>query len=58
MFYSCINLSELNLSSFNINNVTKINEMFNLCGNLNLVKINKLNFKKFEEKIDVSILKI
>ena len=32
--------------------------MFFRCFNLNLVQINKLNIKKFEELIDVSKLKI
>ena len=58
MFYCCGNLSELNLSSFNTNNVTIMNEMFSYCINLNLLQINKLNIKKFKEIIDVSILKI
>ena len=58
MFYFCENLSELNLSSFNTNNATDMSYMFNSCGNLNLVKINKLNIKKFKVKIDVSKLKI
>ena len=31
MFYRCISLKELNLSSFNINKVQNMNGMFNLC---------------------------
>ena len=58
MFNSCKNLSELNLSSFNTNNVSEMSYMFNSCKNLNLLKINKLNIKKFKEIIDDSKLKI
>ena len=58
MFYYCENLSELNLSSFNTNNVTDMSDIFLGCENLNLIKINKSYIKKFEEIIDVSILKI
>ena len=58
MFYCCKNLSELNLSSFNTNNVTIMYRIFSFCENLNLVQINKLNIKIFEELIDVSKLKI
>ena len=48
MLYSCKNLSELNLSSFNTNNVSDMSEMFSYCENLNLLKINKSNFKNFK----------
>ena len=58
MFYYCNKLSELNLSSFNINNITDINGIFSWCDNLNKVLINKLNFKKIKEKINISKIKI
>ena len=53
MFSLCKNLSELNLSSFNINNVTDMDGMFELCENLNLIKINKSSIKRFK---NVSII--
>ena len=56
MFYYCNNLTELNLSSFNTNNVINMSEMFSGCENLRKVQINKLNIKKFEKEIDVSEL--
>ena len=55
MFYYCKNLSELNLSSFNIN-VPDMYGMFYSCDNLNIIKINKSNIKRFEEEINVSKL--
>ena len=56
MFSNCSNLSELNLSSFNTNNVTNMRYMFHICKNLNFLQINKLNIKRFEEEINVSKL--
>ena len=57
MFDHCKNLSELNLSSFNTNNATTdMSYMFFYCENLKLVKINKLNIKKFKDEIGVSKL--
>ena len=35
MFYNCENLTELNLSSFNTNNVTNMSGMFYSCANFN-----------------------
>ena len=58
MFYSCKNLSELNLSSFNTNNVSDMSVMFYDCKNLNKIIINKLNIKKFKEEINISKIKI
>ena len=58
MFYSCKNLYELNLSSFNTNNVTNMSFMFELNDNLNIIKINKSNIKRFEEEINVSKLSL
>ena len=58
MFDSCKNLSELNLSSFNTNNVSDMRDMFYYCKNLNLLKINKSNINNFNGLIDFSILKI
>ena len=58
MFNNCDNLSELNLSSFNTNNVTDMSRMFYHCENLNKVIINKLNIKKFKVEINISKIKI
>ena len=58
MFSNCENLLNLDLSSFNTNNVTNMYGMFYFCSNLKLVQINKLNIKKFEEIIDISKLRI
>ena len=53
MFLDCKNLFELNLSSFNTNNVTNMSLMFYYCSKLNKVLINKLNIKKIKEQIEV-----
>ena len=58
MFSGCSNLSELNLSSFNTNNVTDTFGMFSFCSNLNQVLINKLNIQKFKDEIDIFEFKI
>ena len=57
MFSDCNKLSELNLSSFNTNNVTDMSWMFNNCYNLNKVIINKLNIKKFKNEINIFKIK-
>ena len=57
MFYDCENLSELNLSSFNTNNVIYTDEMFTSCNKLNQIIINKLNVNNFKEQINISKLK-
>jgi surface protein len=57
MFNDCKNLSELNLSSFNTNNVIYMSEMFYDCNDLNKVIINKLNIKEFKEEINISKIK-
>ena len=41
MFYNCINLKNLDLSSFNITNKTNTKDMFN---NTNITIIKGLNF--------------
>ena len=51
MFFYCENLSKLNLSSFNTNNVTDMSKMFSHCENLRKIQINKLNIKKLNEII-------
>ncbi len=56
MFSWCKNLSELNLSSFNTNNVTNMSRMFSGCNNLNKILINKINIKKINEEINISKL--
>ena len=46
MFYNCKNLNELNLSSFNTNNVTNMSQMFfnsSYITNLNLSSFNTNN---------------
>jgi len=62
MFYCCENLYELDLSSFNTNNVTNINEIFSSCVHLSQLLINKKNFKKIKRKkffsINQSLIKI
>ena len=42
MFSRCKILSNLNLSSFNTNKITNMNEMFDFCTNL-AIKKNKIN---------------
>jgi surface protein len=48
MFFDCENLSEIDLSSFKINNVTDIKKMFNNYDKLNIIHINKINNKKIK----------
>ena len=43
MFYCCKNLSKLNLSSFNTNNVTNMNKMFYYCVNLSQLNLSSFN---------------
>ena len=42
MFYDCLGLEELNLSSFNINNIKDIGSMFSFC--ISLKKLSIINF--------------
>ena len=43
MFSYCKNLSELNLSSFNTNNVTNMSYMFYYCENLSELNLSSFN---------------
>ena len=45
-------LTELDLSSFNTNNVIDMNMIFFNCNNLKRVLINKINARKIKEKIN------
>ena len=47
MFSDCYNLTNLDLSSFNTQNVIKMDRMFNNCKKLGNIKTNK----KYGEKI-------
>ena len=47
MFVGCSNITNIDLSSFNTQNVTNTAEIFDECGNLKKVKIGK----KYNEKI-------
>ena len=48
MFADCLSLKELNLSNFNINNVTFMRNMFNGCSNQfrNKIRAQYKNIKK------------
>ena len=52
IFFLCNNLSELDLSSFNINNITYTGEIFSYYNNINNLLMNKLYVNKFYEKIN------
>ena len=43
MFSDCSSLKELNLSSFNTNNVTNMSEMFRNCSSLNELNLSSFN---------------
>ena len=43
MFYNCHNLLNLDLSSFNTNNVTNMSKMFERCDKLLGINKNKIN---------------
>ena len=48
MFYNCPNLTDVNLSNFDISPVTKMNDMFNYCINLTNVKFPKNETKRLD----------
>ena len=48
----------MNLSSFNTNNVTNMNSMFDGCNKMYKVIINKLNIKLYKKEINISNIKI
>ena len=43
MFYGCSSLKELNLSNFNINNVTDMASMFSRCSSLEELNLSNFN---------------
>ena len=43
MFYNCKSLKSINLSSFNTNNVTDMNEMFSGCESLESIDLSSFN---------------
>ena len=43
MFCECLSLKKLNISNFNINNATNINNLFYKCKSLKLLYINNYN---------------
>ena len=57
IFYSCSNLTELDLSSFNINNVIDMRRMLSSCEKLNRIIINKINFLNFKKQISIYKIK-
>ena len=54
MFYGCDNLININLSSFNIQKVKSMNNIFNECFSLKKIIINK-NLLKIKEYFDNDI---
>ncbi len=55
MFYECESLINLNLSSFNTNNVTNMCGMFGGCYKLIYVKINKNNNQKLLYELNYNV---
>jgi len=43
LFYECLSLEEINLSSFNTNNVTNMSNMFNGCSSLKEINLSSFN---------------
>ena len=58
MFYGCSNLTSINLSSFNTQNVTNMSNMFYGCSNLKEIKINKNLCEKIKNEINEEKIKI
>ena len=56
MFYGCSNLTNIDLSSFNTQNVNNMSFMFNGCSNLKEIKLK--NGSKIENKINKEKIKI
>ena len=52
MFIGCSNLTKIDLSSFNTQNVNNMYMMFNRCSNLKEIKINKACAEKIKNEID------
>jgi hypothetical protein len=57
MFNEYFSLINLDISSFYINNEISVSGMFKDCGQLRMVKINKVNIKKIKEIINISKIK-
>ena len=49
MFYGCISLTNINLTNFNIQNVTNMTYMFNGCASLKMCEIITNNNKILRE---------
>ena len=56
MFYNCSNLTNIDLSSFNTQNVTNMFGMFGYCSNLKEIKLK--NGSKIENEINKEKIKI
>ena len=53
MFSVCENLSELNLSSFNTNNVTEMSYMFDSCKKLSELNLSSFNTNNVTYMVDM-----
>jgi len=58
MFFGCSNLTNIDLSSFNINKATIVSYMFKGCSKLKEIKINKKYVDKIDNKIKEQNIKI
>ena len=58
MFYGCKNIINIDLSSFNTQNVTNMGCMFFDCSNLKEVKLNKNYGSEIQDEIDDEEIKI
>ena len=58
MFYECKNITNIDLSSFNTQNVTNMISMFDGCSNLKEIKINKNLCEKIKNEINEEKIKI
>jgi len=53
MFFGCSTLKELNLSSFNIDNVSNLSHMFSYCFSLKELKFPNFNTNNFKDINDI-----